>query len=295
VTAAAREAYRQKFRKVLEHVDAHLDGPLSVEALAAVVAFSKFHFHRQFSELLGMGVHRYVQLVRLRRATYELAFSDARVIDVALASGYESHEAFARAFKKIVGQTPSEFRDHPRWDAWHASYQPVIDLRSRTMTTDSRDRTATIVDFPETRVAVLEHRGDPNLLGNTVRDFIAWRRANRLPPAASATFNIHHCDPNDTPPEEFRLDVCAALPAGRRVEANDAGVVERTIPGGRCAVVRHVGSDDTLGETVRWLYAEWLPGSGEELRDFPLFMQRVTFGPEVPAEEAVVDVFLALG
>ena len=204
VTAAAADAYRRRFRNVLEHIDAHIDAPLSVDGLAAVAGFSKFHFHRQFSELLGMGVYRYVQLVRLRRATHELAFSDARILDVALASGFESHEAFARAFKKVVGQAPSEFREHPRWDTWHATYRPVIDLRSRHMSTDRRARTVDIVAFPETRVAVLEHHGDPNLIGNTVRAFIEWRRANRLPPQVSATFNIHYSDPNDTPPDEFR-------------------------------------------------------------------------------------------
>ena len=57
-------------------------------------------------------------------------------------------------------------------------------------------------------------------------------------------------------------------------------MLEKTIPGGRCAVVRHVGSDDTLGEAVRYLYATWLPASGEEPRDFPLYLQRVRFFPD---------------
>ena len=42
------------------------------------------------------------------------------------------------------------------------------------------------------------------------------------------------------------------------------------------------------------LYREWLPGSGEELRDFPPFVQRVASFPEVPEHESVVDVFLPL-
>lgn len=42
------------------------------------------------------------------------------------------------------------------------------------------------------------------------------------------------------------------------------------------------------------LYASWLPGSGEELRDFPLFMQRLTFFPDVPDNEAITDIYLPL-
>lgn len=107
MTADAADAYHARFRRVLEYIDAHLDDALTVDQLSGVAAFSKFHFHRQFSALFGMGVYRYVQLSRLKRASYQLAFrADAQVIDIALSSGYESPEAFARAFKKTVGQNP---------------------------------------------------------------------------------------------------------------------------------------------------------------------------------------------
>jgi AraC family transcriptional regulator len=67
-----------------------------------------------------------------------------------------------------------------------------------------------------------------------------------------------------------------------------------TIPGGRCAVLRHIGSDDNLGQTIRYLYAQWLPQSRETLRDFPLYFQRVSFFPDVAEHAAVTDVFLPI-
>lgn len=150
----------------------------------------------------------------------------------------------------------------------------------------------TIVVFEETRVAAIEHRGDPKLTGNSVRKFIEWRKQNDLPPRVSATFNILYDNPDEVPPEDYRLDICAAIHRG--VAENPFGVVEKTIPGGRCAVLRHIGSHDTLGEAVRFLYATWLPASGEELRDFPLYIQRISFFPDVPEHEAVIDIFLPL-
>lgn len=291
--ASPAAAYGIRFRQVLEHIDAHLDEDLTVDRLSSVAAFSKYHFHRQFSLLFGIGVYRYVQLARLKRASYRLAFRDEpRIIDIALAAGYESHEAFARAFKKTVGQTPSEFREQPDWDSWHAIYHPLTELRIRHMKPERSAGDVKILVFEETRVAVLEHRGDPTRLGDSLRRFIEWRKQNKLPPAVSAMFNILYDDPAETPPEDYRFDICAAI--DRRVTENPFGVVEKTIPGGRCAVVRHVGSDDTLGEAVRYLYATWLPASGEEPRDFPLYLQRVRFFPDVPEHEAVTDVFLPL-
>lgn len=160
------------------------------------------------------------------------------------------------------------------------------------MKPDHRAEHVKVVQFASTRVAAFEHRGDPRRIGDSVRQFITWRKQNHLPPRLSATFNILYDNPTETAPEDYRLDICAAIE--REVTANPFGVVEKTIPGGRCAVLRHVGSDDTLGETAAYLYSTWLPGSGEELRDFPLFVQRVLFFPDVPEHEAVTDVFLPL-
>lgn len=291
VTAPAIKHYHDRLRRALEHIEEHLDDDLSVDVLSGVAAFSKHHF-RQFTALFGVSVHRYVQLARLKRASYRLAFRDDAIIEIALDSGYEGPEAFSRAFKQRVGQTPSEFRNQPRWTPWHATFQSVSETRMLHMEKDFQSEQVKIVEVADTRVAVLEHRGDPALIGDSVRQFIGWRKATGLSPKTSATFNIVYDDPHDTPPADYRFDLCAAL--DRDMSPNDAGIVAKVIPGGRCAVLRHVGSDDNFGQAVSYLYAVWLPQSGEEPRDFPLYCQRVRFFPDVPEHEAVTDIFLPL-
>jgi AraC family transcriptional regulator len=292
VTAAAAAAYLDRFRRVLAYVEANLEGDLSVETLSGVAGYSRFHFHRQFSALFGMGAHRFVLAVRLRRAGYQLAFRGRPVIDVALDCGYESPEAFARAFKKMFDQTPSELRDNPDWAAWLEAQRPLQQLRSTHMRPEIRPEDVRIVTFPETRVAALEHRGDPRLIGVSARRFIEWRKAAHVPPKLSATFNVWWNDPTQVLPESFRMDLCAAT--DRPVALNSQGIVAKTIPAGRCAVLRHVGAEDTLDTTIGYLYRIWLPQSGEEPRDFPLFFQRLSFFPDVPENEATTDVFLPL-
>ena len=66
------------------------------------------------------------------------------------------------------------------------------------------------------------------------------------------------------------------------------------IPGGRCAVLRVVGNTDNLEPAALYLYRDWLPASGEEARDFPIYCQRLSFFPEVPEHEAVAELFLPL-
>lgn len=149
-----------------------------------------------------------------------------------------------------------------------------------------------IVEREAVAVAAIEHRGDPARLGETLRRFIAWRREHRLHPSVSATYNVVYDNPDDVPPEAFRMDICAATFAP--IAPNAAGVAGKTLAGGRYAVLRHTGSDDTLAQSVAYLYADWLPASGEELRDAPLLFQRVRFYPDVPEHEAETDVLLPL-
>jgi AraC family transcriptional regulator len=287
------ERYQERFARVLEHIEANSETPLSIDDLSGIAAFSRHHFHRQFSGFLGMSAYRYVQFIRMRRATWRLAFRpEMSVNEIALATGYEGPEAFARAFRQYSGQSPSDFRVQPDWAEWHSRFRPFIQLRQTTMSTIATPGPVRVTAFPATRVAKLEHHGSVLRLGDSIRKFIEWRKANKLPPHLSGTFNIVHNDPDETPPEEFRFDLCAAT--DRPIAPNDAGVVEFLIPAGRCALLRHRGSDDQLGRSIMHLYASWLPTSGEELRDFPLFMQRLKFFPDVPDSEAQTDIYLPL-
>jgi AraC family transcriptional regulator len=290
---ATLDRYHERFSRVLAHIEANSEQPLSIEELSGIAAFSRHHFVRQFSGFLGMSPYRYSQFMRMRRASWRLAYrAGMSVNEIALATGYEGPEAFARAFRQFSGQSPSEFRAAPDWREWHSRFRPFTQLRQIHMNSSSATPVVRIVTFPTTRVAALEHCGTPLRLGDSVRRFIDWRRAHKLPPARSATFNLVYNDPDETPPEEFRFGLCAATDAP--VEPNEAGIRPLSIPGGRCALLRHEGSDDHLGYSIRHLYATWLPASGAELRDFPLFMQRVAFFPDVPDSEAITDIYLPL-
>jgi AraC family transcriptional regulator len=148
-----------------------------------------------------------------------------------------------------------------------------------------------IVYFPDTLVAALEHHGPEHLSYRTSQTFIDWRRAAGIGPAQGKTYGIHYTDPVNTLPEDYRLDICVSVEAP--VAPNPQGVVTKQIPGGRCASVRHHGSRDHVA-AAEWLYREWLPGSGEELRDFPMYFHYVNVGPGLQPRDMITDVYLPL-
>jgi AraC family transcriptional regulator len=287
-----QDPYHARMKRVLSYIDRHLEDDLGLDTLSAVAALSKYHFHRQFRGYFGISVHRYVQLVRMKRAGQVLAFKDeASVTETALDVGYDAPDAFARAFRKSFGQLPSAFRDTPDWEVWFASLWPLTNARSKLMKTAYFLADVNIVDVPETPVAVLQHRGNPALVAEAIQKFIAWRRAVGLSAASSATYNVFHSDSDITPPDEFRLDICAAT--DRKIELNEQGVEAGVLPAGRCAVLRAIGAEN-VEPAIEFLYRDWLPASGEALRDFPLYCQRVSIVPMVAEHEAITDIFLPL-
>jgi len=150
-----------------------------------------------------------------------------------------------------------------------------------------------IVNFKETKLAVLEHRGPVDFLNDSVATFIDWRKeGNHSPVASSLTIGIVYDNPDTTEPDKFRFDICGSVMSD--VPANPQGVINKVIPGGRCAVVRHFGSHDRIGETVYPLYRNWLPQSGEELRDYPLYFHYLNLFPETPECDLITDIYLPL-
>jgi AraC family transcriptional regulator len=148
-----------------------------------------------------------------------------------------------------------------------------------------------IVEFPETRVAVAEHCGPPELEYETSKKLIEWRIQHRLSPAAHRTYGVHYTDPQSVAPVDHRVDFCVTY--DQPVQPNPLGIVNKTIPATRCAVARHLGSR-RFNATAVYLYREWLPKSGERLGAYPIFFHYVNVGPNVQEHEMITDVYLPL-
>ncbi|HEX3673585.1 MAG TPA: helix-turn-helix domain-containing protein [Rhizomicrobium sp.] len=95
----------------LAHIEAHLFSALSVAALADAVGLSPWHFSRAFTARLGESVMGYVRSRRLEAAAFRLAAANPpSLIDLAFDCGFESQEAFTRAFRRRFGVPPGKFQ-----------------------------------------------------------------------------------------------------------------------------------------------------------------------------------------
>ncbi len=87
---------------------------LTLDVLAREANLSPFHFVRAFARVTAVTPHRYVLRARLRKAAVRLATNDARVVDVALNSGFRDVSSFNHAFRKEFGATPRQHRQSLR-------------------------------------------------------------------------------------------------------------------------------------------------------------------------------------
>jgi AraC family transcriptional regulator len=94
----------------LRRIEAEPDAPLSLAACASAAAMSRFHFLRTFQAVVGMTPHQYLLATRLRRAALRLRRSDDNVAAIAYEAGFGDLSTFNRRFRRLTGQTPTDYR-----------------------------------------------------------------------------------------------------------------------------------------------------------------------------------------
>lgn len=149
-----------------------------------------------------------------------------------------------------------------------------------------------IVQFPLTRIAVIEHFGAPELEENSVNRLIAWRKEQGLFDTKKyRSYGIHYTNPNQVASGQHHVDFAISVDA--LIETNSYGVINKIIPALRCAKARDIGSRAN-NKAIIYLLENWLPQSSEQLGNFPPIFHYINVDPTVSEEEMITDVYLPL-
>jgi AraC family transcriptional regulator len=101
---------RRRLCRVMDYIEANLEGDLTLDRLASVGCLSRFHFARAFKAATGYSPHQYVSAKRLERAKALLIRGDQSLVDIALALDFSCQANFTRAFRQVTRQTPGQYR-----------------------------------------------------------------------------------------------------------------------------------------------------------------------------------------
>lgn len=282
-STGSRPAYEARMHRVLEHIDRHLDEVLDLEALAEVANFSPFHFHRLFAAWTGERFGDYVRRRRLENSAVRLmAQPRSAILHIALAVGFGSAEAFARAFKIRFGASPTAWREQQvrqrRQDRNPDQTVRKFDQGDTATVADhggpfhSRHRPAMnnvrLIDRPPVTIAYLRRLGPYGAgIGQFWGEVAApWLATNGL--LGRARYGISHDDPSIVEPSKCRYDAGVDVPPGF---VATAPALTTVLPGGRYAVLPFYGSNAQIGAAWDILLRDWLPASGLQLDARPCF------------------------
>jgi AraC family transcriptional regulator len=127
----------------MDYIEESLDGDFRVEEAARLACCSVYHYQRLFSFVAGVPVAEYVRRRRLTMAAMELQSGQSRIIDLAVKYGYDSADAFSRAFQKQHGVTPTGARSsgvtllaYPRL-SFHLSLRGDKEMKFRIVRKDA--------------------------------------------------------------------------------------------------------------------------------------------------------------
>jgi AraC family transcriptional regulator len=250
----AEQSYRERVSRVVAAIVADPMAEHRLEDLARLANFSPFHFHRVYHSIAGETVAATVRRVRLALATRLLTRGDQSITQVGLAVGYESPQAFTRAFGQFTGQSPRVFQQQMR--------EAILDTGPALQCRDSdAPPPVRIVERPAQPVHALLHRGPFSTIPHTHRRL----RAHIGSRAVSNWLGISCGDPEVR--SSFRYYVAATSPEHWPVDDTEIEMLD--IPGGLYAVHCLAGPYTRINAAVHALYTQWLPASGYEPDDRP--------------------------
>lgn len=286
--------YLAQLEKAVNFIEENLEEEIDVKEIAGTSGYSYFHFTRVFQAVAGQSLGEYLRRRRLARAAAELVTTRRLILDIALEYGFESQEAFHRAFQKVYGTSPGVYR--------HSGILGVVGDQKPLNVSHLKHLREGLTLQPEIRTTgerrVVGIRGRSTLADNRLPDL--WRSFQpRIPEIPRKkfpwnAFGICEVDPGFDL-NLFSEETESSELVGVEVETFGklpSGMDTKVIPPGKFAVFTHTGSIAKLGITYDYIWGTWVPCSGVEVDqrdDFELYDQRF-LGPE--NEESQMEIWV---
>ncbi len=288
------EYYLNNLRKAVDFIEANLDSKISIEEVAASSGYSSYHFQRLFSAAVGEPVRDYIRKRRLTEAAHVLVDSNQRILDIALSAGFESQEAFTRAFQKMFRLPPGEYRKQ--------KHQPYFLGRSKL--TDSMIRqliskyciAPNIVEWDERYfIGIGRAFGEDifNPVGELWNEF-SQKIASIEHSVGTDTFGLcFGSDPSIAKNEDTALCYIAGVEVSTASTAVPDGMILRRLPRSKYVHFAHVGPLMEFQTTLDYIWGTYLPRSNYHRVEAPdLEVYPKDFDPAAPIVN--IDLYIPL-
>ncbi|HEY7336726.1 MAG TPA: AraC family transcriptional regulator [Bryobacteraceae bacterium] len=259
----------------------HLEEDLALKTLAAKAGISKFHLHRLFCGVVGETPKRFTLRLRLNLAAAMLLGGKDSILNVALACGFQSHEAFCRAFRRRFGMTPRAYRERgfanrinaaqaERHAALVAQIGPCAGLYGATESGSHRSEMTYLIEKKQLQpqaVLIVRRRVKRSEIASTIAEVLPYvfqyAQQNGIALAGQPFTRYVEWGPGLLT-IEAGMQVAPGGASSRADEvaaSGDAKVIADTLRGGPAAVTTHSGPYENLPEAYAAIQ-EWMDSAG---------------------------------
>jgi AraC family transcriptional regulator len=254
--------YLERVQRGVDYIETKLDEDVALSAVAKAAGMSQWHFQRLFKALTGETLKTYIRSRRLAASLDRLLGTDLRVLDIALLAGFESQEAFARAFKQAFGLTPQKYRGlrdkslfikKPRFDERYLQQL----TRNDALTPEIYEQASLLLVGLRTLFYSVD--SEKNNIGEHLPQLWGAFLA-RLPEIKHTVPGICYGVVRQEQADSERLEYHAGI-AVTSIAALPAGMVSVEVPAGTYARFEHRGPAPRIDQTVSYAYATWLAQS----------------------------------
>ncbi|MCZ6943964.1 AraC family transcriptional regulator [Bacillus mycoides] len=291
-SSQSRNEYLRRVYKVQDYIESHINDSLSIEDLANVAGFSKFHFHRIFKGMMDEPLSRYVNRLKLERATHLLTYrTDMTITDIAYYFGFTDSAVFSRTFKSQYGVSPSHYRNHNSKNCKDVSedsqYNKCKKVRGEVE----------IVTADKVNVAYIRHVGTYKDLAIDFPKMIEKLFHYALEKKYhvfedTKVLTIYHDHHEFTEDYHLRTSLCITIPDEASVGTSEIGIM--VIHSGKYAVGHFEIFQDEYKGAWDFLYGEWLPNSGYKPRDSYPFEVYRNDPRQHPENKHIVDIYVPI-
>lgn len=260
----------EKLNAALHYIEENLTDTINYKEVSKLACCSEYHFKRMFSFLAGVSLSEYIRRRRLTLAAFELTNSNIRVIDVAIKYGYNSPDAFTRAFESLHGITPSEakntgqiLKSYPRM-TFHLSIKGGIEMNYRIV-----EKEAFHIIGIKKRVPIVFNGVNPDIAAMwqslDLETITTLKNLSNIEPYGLLSGSTNFSE--DRMEEKGKLDHYIGVATTNNGPEN---LSQLEVPALTWAVFTAVGLfPETLQDVWGRIYSEWLPSSNYELAEGP--------------------------
>jgi len=273
--------HETRLKRVSDYIHEHLDDELDMDRLAGIACLSSYHWHRIYRVIYGETAAATVKRLRLHRAAGDIVGTDLPVSAIAKRSGYPNVQSFTRVFKAVYGMPPARYRK----EGSHTIFQPSRSGKASSMFDIE------IRKLPQIDLVGVPHKGPYLHINRAFEQLCGTLQARGRMRPDMRMIGVYLDDPDIVPAGELHSYACVTARAETPAEAP---LQRRTLDGGDYAVLRHKGPYADMHKAYQWLYAEWLPKSGRQLRDALMFEDYVNNPRDVPPTDLLTDIHMPL-